>query len=131
MSTSGSTSQTSSDFTPFNSAGRPVLDELPSSDDLREFLKSLTEHEVSFLLLGGYAVALHGYPRATADFDLWVESSAANAERVLAALRDFGFTPNEEAARALVTPGKVLRIAACGESALESSSAAQMTFVTG
>jgi predicted nucleotidyltransferase len=86
------------------------LDELPSSDDLREFLKSLTEREVSYLLIGGYAVALHGYPRATVDFDLWVDPSAANAERVLAALRDFGFAPTEEAARALVTPGKILRM---------------------
>jgi hypothetical protein len=40
MSTSGSTSRTASDFTPFNSAGRPVLDELPSSDGLRAFLRS-------------------------------------------------------------------------------------------
>jgi len=110
MSTSGSTSRTASGCTPFNSAGRPVLDELPSSDDLRGFLKSLTEHEVAFLVLGGYAVALHGYPRATADFDLWIESSAANAERVLAALRHFGFTPTEEAAQALLTPGKILRL---------------------
>lgn len=86
------------------------MDELPSSDDLRGFLKSLTEHEVSFLVLGGYAVALHGYPRATADFDLWIKSSPANAERVLAALRDFGFTPTEEAAQALLTPGKILRM---------------------
>jgi predicted nucleotidyltransferase len=86
------------------------LDELPSSDDLREFLKSLTAREVSFLVLGGYAVALHGYPRATADFDPWVDSSAINADRVLAALRDFGFTPTEEAAQALRTPGKVLRM---------------------
>jgi hypothetical protein len=108
--TIGSAGPIASDFTPFNSAGRPVLDELPSSDDLREFLKSLTEREVAFLLIGGFAVALHGYPRATADFDLWVESSAANGERVLAALRDFGFMPTDDAARALVTPGKILRM---------------------
>jgi len=110
MSTSGSTSRTARDCTPFNSVGKPALDELPSSDDLREFLKSLTAHEVSFLVLGGYAVALHGYLRATADFDPWVDSSAINADRVLAALRDFGFTPTEEAAQALRTPGRVLRM---------------------
>jgi hypothetical protein len=40
------------------------MDEQPSSDDLREFLKSLTAHEVEYLLIGGFAVALHGYPRA-------------------------------------------------------------------
>ena len=46
------------------------MDEQPSSDDLREFLKSLTAHEVEYLLIGGFAVALHGYPGATADLDL-------------------------------------------------------------
>lgn len=86
------------------------MDEQPSSDDLREFLKSLTAHEVEYLLIGGFAVALHGYPRATADLDLWIGVSPANVERVLAALRDFGFDPTEEAARALATPGKILRM---------------------
>jgi hypothetical protein len=68
--TSGWTSPIRSDSARFSFAGKPVVDEQPSSDDLREFLKSLTAHEVEYLLIGGFAVALHGYPGATADLDL-------------------------------------------------------------
>lgn len=67
------------------------MDEQPSSDDLREFLRLLTKHRVDFLLVGGFAVALHGFPRATADFDLWIDTAPVNIERVLGALCDFGF----------------------------------------
>jgi len=42
------------------------------------------------MIVGGYAVALHGRPRATKDLDLWIEASPANAPRVLEALREFG-----------------------------------------
>ena len=86
------------------------MDDRPSSDDLREFLRLLTAHEVAFLLVGGYAVALHGYPRATADFDLWIDLAPDNIERVLRVLREFGFAPTDEVARALSTPGKILRM---------------------
>jgi predicted nucleotidyltransferase len=86
------------------------MDERPWTDDLREFLRSLTAREVDYLLVGGYAVALHGFPRATADLDLWLETSPANVERTLAALRDFGFAPGPDAAQALATPGKILRL---------------------
>lgn len=86
------------------------MDEQPSSDDLREFLRLLTKHRVDFMLVGGFAVALHGFPRATADFDLWIDTSTANTGRVLGALRDFGFAPDDETARALATPGKILRM---------------------
>lgn len=67
--------------------------ELPP--DFREFLKLLNCHRVEYLLIGGFAVGYHGYPRATADIDIWVGRSRENAERVVAAIREFGFdTPN-------------------------------------
>ena len=59
--------------------------------DFREFLKSLKDHGVRYLLIGGYAVGYYGYPRATNDLDVWVEIDPDNAERVVAALRAFGF----------------------------------------
>ena len=61
------------------------------TDDFREFLKSLNANHVEYLLVGGYAVGLHGYPRATIDLDVWVRPERANARRVIAALRMFGF----------------------------------------
>lgn len=59
--------------------------------DLRELLALLTEHHVEFLIVGGHAVAFHGYPRLTDDLDLFVRADAANAARIMAALESFGF----------------------------------------
>ena len=61
------------------------------TDDFKEFLRLLNANRVDYLLVGGYAVGLHGYPRATVDLDVWVRATANNAERVLHALKDFGF----------------------------------------
>ncbi len=57
--------------------------------DFLDFLRALNRHRVRYLLIGGYAVAFHGYPRATKDLDLWIEASPENAARVLAAIRVF------------------------------------------
>ncbi len=59
--------------------------------DLRDLLRLFDEHGVKFLVVGGFAVAVHGAPRYTKDLDLWLERSPDNAARVLAALGDFGF----------------------------------------
>lgn len=59
--------------------------------DFKEFLKLLNEYRVEYLLIGGYAVAYHGYPRATADMDIWIAADEKNAERIVAALKEFGF----------------------------------------
>lgn len=60
-------------------------------DDFRDFLKLLNDHRIRYLLIGGYAVGLHGYPRATGDLDIWVDSQPENSERLTAAVRKFGF----------------------------------------
>jgi hypothetical protein len=59
--------------------------------DFKEFLKLLNAHHVEYLLIGGYAVGYHGYPRATADMDIWVAVSPQNADRIVTALKAFGF----------------------------------------
>jgi len=59
--------------------------------DFKEFIQSLNNNQVRYLVIGGYAVALHGYPRYTKDLDVWVESEPENAARMVAALADFGF----------------------------------------
>lgn len=60
--------------------------------DFIEFIRLLNEHEVRYLLVGGYAVGIYGYPRPTADMDIWISNSPENAGRVVAALKRFGFT---------------------------------------
>jgi hypothetical protein len=51
----------------------------------------LNEKQVEYLVVGGYAVAFHGYPRYTGDIDIWVAISKENAEKVMQVLKDFGF----------------------------------------
>jgi hypothetical protein len=58
--------------------------------DFLDLLTALNAAEAKYLLVGGHAVGLYGTPRATKDFDLWVEPSADNAARVVQALRAFG-----------------------------------------
>jgi hypothetical protein len=59
--------------------------------DFKEFLKLLNVQGVRYLLIGGYAVGYHGYPRATNDMDIWIAIHPDNAKRVVKALGDFGF----------------------------------------
>lgn len=61
------------------------------NQDFREFIQSLNNNGVRYLVVGGYAVALHGYPRYTKDIDIWVEPSSENAAKIIQALHDFGF----------------------------------------
>jgi hypothetical protein len=64
---------------------QPVL-----SQDFRDLLEALSAEAVRFLVVGAFAMAFHGVPRATGDLDIWVASEPDNARRVMAALRRFG-----------------------------------------
>jgi hypothetical protein len=68
------------------------MDMILLPQDFREFLQLLNSHGVRYLLVGGYAVGYYGYPRATADMDIWVATDAENVSNVIAALAEFGFT---------------------------------------
>ena len=58
--------------------------------DFRDMLSCLKDAGVEFIVVGAYALAAHGYPRATGDIDIWVNNSPANARKVLRALTSFG-----------------------------------------
>jgi hypothetical protein len=60
------------------------------NQDYREMLQILLENKVKFLVVGGYAVGAHGYPRATGDIDIWVEASENNSRAVYRSLATFG-----------------------------------------
>jgi hypothetical protein len=59
--------------------------------DFKEFLRLLNSNAVEYLVVGGYAVNYHGYPRATGDIDIWVARSPENAARITVVLHEFGF----------------------------------------
>lgn len=61
------------------------------NQDFKEFIKSLNDNHVRYLVIGGYAVAFHGHPRYTKDIDVWIEMSPENAARMVKALEQFGF----------------------------------------
>jgi hypothetical protein len=58
--------------------------------DFRDMLSALCEEGAEFLLVGAYALAVHGFPRATGDMDIWIRRSEENAARVWRALQRFG-----------------------------------------
>lgn len=62
-------------------------------EDFRDFLKFLNNHEVEYLLIGGYAVGYHGFPRATFDMDVWIAATPENAKKMIGVMIDFGFDP--------------------------------------
>jgi predicted nucleotidyltransferase len=59
--------------------------------DFKEFFQLLNANGVRYLIVGGYAVAYHGYPRYTKDIDVWIWINSENADRVVKTLDDFGF----------------------------------------
>ncbi len=60
------------------------------NQDFKEFIESLNNNHVRYLVIGGYAVAVHGHPRYTKDLDIWVERNRENAQALIQALAQFG-----------------------------------------
>ena len=78
--------------------------------DFKDFLKLLNAHKVEYLLIGGYAVGYYGYPRATADMDIWIAINPANAERIADVLKKFGFKSPELTAELFLKEKQIIRL---------------------
>lgn len=78
--------------------------------DSKELLELFLANDVTFLVVGGYALAAHGLPRGTDDLDLWVWSTPENAERILDVLNKFGFAELKLTVEDLSTPDKVIQL---------------------
>ncbi|MGD0653086.1 MAG: hypothetical protein ABSA16_01965 [Thermoguttaceae bacterium] len=78
--------------------------------DFKDFLKLLNEEKVEYLLVGGYAVGFHGYPRATKDMDIWVAVNPENAERLVRVFHRFGFSPKSISPTSFLNEKKVIEI---------------------
>ena len=78
--------------------------------DFAEMLNALSAEGAEVLVVGGYAVAGHGLPRATGDIDLWVRPTAENAARVWRALERFGAPRSRLTPESLVEPDVVYQI---------------------
>jgi len=78
--------------------------------DFKDFLRLLNSHKIEYILVGGYAVGYHGYPRATGDMDVWVAVSDANAVKIAAAIREFGMPDDKVAKELFLDSDKIIRM---------------------
>jgi hypothetical protein len=78
--------------------------------DFKEFLRLLSDHRAEYLLIGGYAVAYYGYPRATADMDIWIAIQPKNAKNIVAALKEFGFDLPQLTTELFLQEGRIIRM---------------------
>jgi len=80
------------------------------TQDFREFIQSLNDNDVRFLIVGGYAVAFHGHPRYTKDLDIWIWVDEKNAKNIVKALDQFGFSSLELTAADFLEPNMVVQL---------------------
>ena len=78
--------------------------------DFRDMLSAFSDQRVEYLLVGGYALAAHGLPRATGDLDLWIRPTPENARRAMSALKDFGAPLMDLREEDLCAPGTVFQV---------------------
>ena len=78
--------------------------------DFREFIQSLNDNQVLYLIVGGYAVALHGHPRYTKDLDVWIAMTPANAANLVGALAQFGFGSLGLQASDFLVPDQIIQL---------------------
>jgi hypothetical protein len=81
---------------------------MTTQPDFEELLRLLEEHGAEYLVVGGYAVAFHGYPRFTKDLDLFFDCSIENVGKIRSALIAFGFPESDLANEAFTTGGNIV-----------------------
>jgi len=91
-------------------SGDSIMANVNLPPDFKEFLRLLNAHRVEYLLIGGYAVAYHGYPRATADMDIWIAVHPRNAETVVSVLKKFGFNTPQLTPDLFMQEGQIIRM---------------------
>jgi hypothetical protein len=68
---------------------------IPQLKEVRSFLEMLNNHQVEYMIIGGVAVNVHGYSRATGDLDIWYNPTKENLEKLLSAITSFGFDTSD------------------------------------
>jgi len=80
------------------------------NEDYRDMLQILLGNEVYFLVVGAYAMGVYGYPRATGDFDIWVDTSPENSKKVYSSLAKFGAPLTDISEKTFTEEGIVFQI---------------------
>jgi hypothetical protein len=77
--------------------------------DFRDFILALNSNKVEYVIVGSFALAFHGHPRATGDIDIWIRPTSLNAQAALKALKDFGFE-NIDLKEDDILAGKIIQL---------------------
>ena len=80
------------------------------NQDFKEFIQLLNKNRVKYLVIGGYAVAIHGHPRYTKDIDIWIETSTENTQKLIKALAEFGFGSLGLVAEDFQSPDQIIQL---------------------
>lgn len=80
------------------------------SQDFREFIELLIKNEAEYLIVGGYAVGIHGHPRYTGDLDIWLNATPQNAAQILKSVNEFGFASFKLTKEDFTKPGNVIQL---------------------
>lgn len=80
------------------------------SQDFKEFIELLIKNKAEYLIVGGYAVGVHGHPRYTGDLDIWLNPSQQNAELILKSVNEFGFSSFNLTVSDFTKPGNVIQL---------------------
>jgi len=80
------------------------------NQDFKEFIKSLNDNQVKYLVIGAYALAVHGHPRYTKDLDIWIDKTPENTAKLIQALEQFGFGSLGLKAADFLTPRQVIQL---------------------
>src|SRR5476651_51275 len=83
---------------------------IPIPRDFREFFRLLNKHRVKYLVIGGYAVGYHGYPRYTGDVDIFIAVSPQNGKAMVKVFCEFGFPDDSLTPDFFCDYGQVIRL---------------------
>ena len=78
--------------------------------DFKEFIQLLNEYKVKYLVIGGYAVNFHGYPRYTKDIDFWLWMTPDNIAQLIKVLKEFGFGSLNLGLEDFMTPDNIIQL---------------------
>jgi predicted nucleotidyltransferase len=78
--------------------------------DFKEFIESLNKNSVRYLIIGSFALSYYSEPRYTKDIDILVDSTVSNADRLMTAIREFGFSDIELGSRDFLEPDQVIQL---------------------
>lgn len=80
------------------------------NQDFKEFVELLNKHKAEYLIVGGYALGIHGYPRYTGDLDVWINPTPENAQKIIDVLHEFGFSSIGLTSNDFIESGNVIQL---------------------